>query len=635
MNDFTSQPSPDFIFGTLATDEIRLARMRAERGSINHGYRLVPADPLPGQPVTVLASTGPQLVAERVTCYYTTDGSDPQGSRGVARCGTAAELTRTYVEWDTLLWGYVTQWAGQIPGQPSGTLVRYRIEAWSDYGPSHWASEVTSVEVGKPPLGATHADLVPFNVPGDQQIWSVRRPGNYAYHVDEYTIPDWLRDTVIYQIFVDRFAPDGGAPFKQPDALTGHFGGTLHGIAERLDYLADLGVNCLWLTPIFQSPSHHGYDATDYTRVESRFGTLADLRMLIEAAHARDIRVLLDLAANHVHREHPIFQAAQADQTAPEAAWFSFTDWPEQYQSFFGVRDMPQINTDHPAAAAHLIDSARFWLAQGVDGFRLDYAIGPSHAFWSQFRAATRAVAPGSVTFGEVTEAPTLQHSYVGRMDGCLDFALMQALRQLFAFGTLGPAAFDTFLRQHLAFFGDSLVLPSFLDNHDMNRFLWVVGGDMRCLRLAALCQFTLPHPPIIYYGTEVGLSQQSDVRTPGDAGGLEQSRLPMLWAAAQDQDLLRYYRALIRLRRTVPELWRGARSTLVADDSTGLYVYRCAAGDQAAIVALNTGPNTQVLDLPRMSGSRLALASDATVTLNGRMLHLGALAGAVIWEVL
>ncbi|MBS1967616.1 MAG: DUF3459 domain-containing protein, partial [Chloroflexi bacterium SZAS-1] len=139
----------------------------------------------------------------------------------------------------------------------------------------------------------------------------------------------------------------------------------------------------------------------------------------------------------------------------------------------------------------------------------------------------------------------------------------------------------------------------------------------------------------IIYYGTEVGLSQQSDVRTPGDAGGLEQSRLPMLWAAAQDQDLLRYYRALIRLRRTVPGLWRGARSTLVADDSTGLYVYRCAAGDQAAIVALNTGPNTQVLDLPRMSGSRLALASDATVTLNGRMLHLGALAGAVIWEVL
>lgn len=595
------------MFGTLATDELRFARLRAERAGVAHGHRLIPADPQPGQPVTVQASTGPQIGAERVACYYTSDGSEPQGTRGVAQAGRAVELARIGIEWDTLLWGYVAQWAGQLPGQPADTLVRYRLEAWSECGPSHWAGEVA----GAP----------------------ARPPSSYAYHVDAERVPEWLRDAVIYQIFVDRFAPGDGGQFAQPATLAGHYGGSLRGVTEQIGYLAELGVSCLWLTPIFPSPSHHGYDATDYTSVEPRLGTLADLRALIEAAHRRNMRVVLDFVANHVYRKHPAFQAAQADAAAPEAAWFTFTRWPDAYQTFFDVRDMPQLNTDHPAAAAYLIESARFWLAQGVDGFRLDYANGPSHAFWSQFRAATRAAAPASATFGEVVETPALQRSYAGRMDGCLDFTLLEALRRLFAFDTLGPAAFDAFLRQHLAFFGAELALPSFLDNHDMNRFLWVAGGDTRRLKLAALCQFTLPHPPIIYYGTEVGLSQLSDVRAPGDAGGLEQARLPMLWGTAQDHDLLLYYRALIGLRRAAPQLWRGARTTLAADDTSGLYVYRCAAGDHAAIVALNTGLGAQTLDLPGMAGGRLVLVSAATARLSGQTLRLPALAGAVVWE--
>ena len=235
--------------------------------------------------------------------------------------------------------------------------------------------------------------------------------------------------------------------------------------------------------------------------------------------------MILDLAVNHVSSGHPAFQAAVRDRDAPEASWFTFTDWPSSYLTFFGVQDHPQINADDPGAQAYMIDSARLWLELGVDGFRCDYANGPSHAFWSVFRAATRNVSPESVTLGEVVDTPALQRSYAGRLDGCLDFLLMQAIRSAFAFGTLPPSGLDTFVRRHLAFAPTDFVLPSFLDNHDMNGFLWVVRGETRRLRLAALFQFTLPYPPIVYYGTEVGLSQDRDVRSADGSGHPEESR--------------------------------------------------------------------------------------------------------------
>jgi glycosidase len=625
------QPSADFVFGTLATDDVRIARLRADRSSIAHSQRLSPLDPQPGEAVRILATTGPQLAVTHVTCYYTLDGSDPQGARGIAVNGQAVALARSEVTWDTLLWGYVTEWAGQLPGQPASTLVRYRIEAWSDHGPSHWASEIAAIVAGEPPAGVDPTDGRLFATANQTASWPARRLGSYAYHVDEDQVPNWLRDAVIYQIFVDRFATTDGQPFATPITPSGFYGGTLRGVIERLNDLADLGVTCLWLSPIFPSPSHHGYDATDYTAIEPRLGTLDDLKALTAAAHARGMRVVLDFVVNHIHREHPVFLAAQANHAAPEANWFTFTRWPDQYLTFFDVRDMPQIDSDHPGAASYMIESARFWLGQGVDGFRLDYANGPSHAFWSQFRAATRAVAPDSITFGEVVETPALQRSYAGRMDGCLDFVLMQALRQLFIFDSMGPSAFDAFLSQHLAFFPTDFVLPSFLDNHDMNRFLWIARGDLRRLKLAALCQFTLPHPPIIYYGTEVGLSQENDVRAPGDRGGLEQSRLPMRWGEAQDHTLRGFYQQLIGLRRAQPTLWRGQRTTLLADDVRGIYAYHCAADGNAALVVLNVGDQAQVVELPAGETLQLALASAEAVAWDATKLHLPAWSGAIL----
>jgi glycosidase len=623
--DEPARVSADFVFGTLATDELRLAHLRAATAALHHGHDLEPLDPDPGQPVTVRVTLGPALDADRVTAYFTTDGADPSGSHGVATTGAAVELARTGVTWDTLAWAYRETWAGTIPGQPDGTLIRYRIEAWTERSPGGaWASEIAGVTTGQRPAGVTEADARLFAFAGE--LWPVRRRASYAVHVDRERVPDWLRDAVLYQVFVDRFATTGGAPFATPATPGGFFGGTIRGILERLDHIADLGATCVWLTPVFPSPSHHGYDTTDYLGVEPRRGPEADLRELVEAVHARGMRIVLDFVANHVSSEHPAFRAALADHDGPEARWFTFTDWPDHYLSFFGVRDHPQLDTDDPGARDHLISAGRRWLALGVDGFRCDYANGPSHGFWSRFRAATRAAAPGSALLGEIVETPALWRTYRGRLDGALDFILLQALRGAFAFGTAAPSELDAFLRRHLAFAEGDWVQPSFLDNHDMNRFLWVVRGDTRRLRLAALCQFTLPHPPIVYYGTEVGLSQARDVRYADGSGHPEESRLPMLWGEAQDRELLAFYRRLVALRRSGPARWRGERVTLTTDDAAGVYAYRV----EDATVVLNLSAAARRWAPPIGAGEPALTTDPGVVALDGA-LELPPYAGAVL----
>ena len=633
--------SADFVFGTLATDALRVAQLRAATLGVTHGHDLHPADPEPMDAVTIRVRVGPAVSADRVTAYWTTDDSDPAGHRGVAERGTALQLTLVGTSWDTLTWGYVDTWQGVIPGQPDGTLVRYRIEAWSDVAgpdaPSTWATEIGGVVAGPRPPGVSDADAAQFDF--GESLWPIRRTAGDAYHVDRERVPAWLRDAVIYQVFLDRFATSGGRPFASPATPGGFYGGTIRGLLERLDHVVDLGVTCLWLSPIFPSPSHHGYDASDYGAVEPRLGSEADLRELVAAAHGRGLRVILDFVANHVSSAHPAFGTALADRDSPEARWFTFTHWPDQYLSFFGVLDHPQLDTDDPGAREYLIESARHWLGLGVDGFRCDYAQGPSHAFWSRFRAATRAVAPKSVTIGEVVETPALQRTFVGRMDGCLDFILLGALRGFFAFGTLTASAFDAFLRRHLDTIPADFVQPSFLDNHDMNRFLWIVRGDTRRLKLAALCQLTMPGPPIVYYGTEVGLSQERDVRSADGSGHPEESRLPMPWDVKgdlardgdQNADVLAFYRAAIRLRREAGPTWRAARRTLRADDATGVYAYACGDGP-AAVVILNSGGTSQRVDLgAEAAGRTLALATDEDVTMEGTTIELPPYAGAVL----
>lgn len=537
----------DHIFGTLITDELKLIHHRSHRSGIQHNYAISPLRPLPGQPVSVFATVGHDLDADGVVCYYTLDGSQPiPSSNGAGKAVRTVNLARVRVEWDTLTWGYIETWRVEIPAQPDDTFVRYRIVAvkgGQTAAVADWPDPKYRQEI------ATHAHFSnlpsPTVVPTDPTVGKT-----FAYHVNRYQVPQWSQEAVIYHIFADRFHPGDGHEWTQTTNLRDYCGGTLWGIRDRLDYIQELGATAIWLSPTWPATSYHGYDVTDYKAVAQRLGGEDAMRALVKEAHSRGIKVLLDLVANHTSNEHPYFQEAFAKADSPYRQHFLFDQSEIGYRTFFGVRSMPQVNLSNEAARKWMIDIARFWLDDfEVDGFRLDHANGPGPEFWAEFQMACKQTNEQSFCFGEVVEPPSDYMRYTGRVDGLLDFGFNDSIRRTFGYGTTSREAFDLFLKRHLEFFKDSgLLLPTFIDNHDLTRFLHIAGEDKSKLRAAAELQFRLPGPPIVYYGTEVGMTERL-VEDRSDQ--LVGCRAPMAWGAEQDQDLLAFYKALISERRS------------------------------------------------------------------------------------
>lgn len=533
----------DFIFGTLATDELKLLNHRLLLRGVNHGHDITPLDPLPGQDVTVRVRVGMDVAVDQVALIYTTDDSVPAGSRGVASNGTVLTMTQTKVTWDSLAWGFVRHYEATLPAQVDNTVVRYIISAWADDGEEIFADYPDTKAMTE------HAAAAFFSgktAPTD--FLTVPYMQVFNYHVDTFKPPKWSDDAIIYHVFVDRFYPGDGETWKSPENLMGFFGGTLWGVRDKLDYIAELGATCIWLSPVFVSDSHHGYDALDYFNVEPRLGGNEALQAVIEGAHERGIRVLLDLACNHISSRHEIFQSALNDPNSPYRNWFTFDDSELGYRAFFGVADLPELNVRNAEAKAWMIGIAEYWLREyQIDGYRLDYAHGCGPDFWTDFRKACRAINPETLIFGEIVEAPDAQIKYHGRLDGALDFQAEDVLRKRYAWGTMTEAEFERFMAGHEAYYPADFVMPTFFDNHDMDRFLFIAEGDKDKLKRVAERQFAMRGIPVIYYGTEVGLTQDNSAK---DGWGLEVSRMPMLWGEAQDKDLLQFYKDLINKRK-------------------------------------------------------------------------------------
>lgn len=564
----------DFVFGGIEADEQRLlATERDARAGIRHFHAITPPDPAPGESVRLVVQVGPDVAIDRVTVYVTTDGALPAGSQGVAQQGLAVHLNPIATRWEPLIWDYVTLWEGELPGQPAGTLVQYVIEGWRSFDPplSVWSRE--------------------------QRIDRTSEARTlYGYHVDDFATPAWAHRAIVYHVFVDRFTGVENR-WLEPGEMEHFAGGTLRGVIERLDYIAALGVTALWISPVFVTESYHGYDTTDYFNVDPRFGSNADLLELFEQAHARNLRVILDFVANHTSVQFAPFVEALNDPSSEYRRWFSFDPAYEHgYRTFFGVAAMPQLDADLPAVRAFLSKAAQHWLVAGADGLRLDYAAGPSHVFWSSFRAACRQVKPDCWLFGEVTRAGDMLRTYSGRLDGCLDFSFCRAVRMLCAQPqpAMTLSQFANQVQASQRFFDADFTQPAFIDNHDMNRFLWAAGNDRRRLRLALALLFGLGGSPCLYYGTEVGLGQP---RAKGP--WREEARHPMLWGEAQDRDLLRYTTQLIDFRRRHPALSDGVITTHYLDDAAGVWLVERRSQAQSVWLAVNLSATPQQLALP------------------------------------
>lgn len=564
----------DFVFGKLESDENTLQRERQQWSGIRHSYAIDPLDPLPGQAVTLTVTVGRDVLVDRVAAYVTTNGSEPMGSRGQAENGVVYLLHRVETCFQPLYWDYAEVWQGEIPGQPEGTHVRYRIEGWlnAGAGPSHWSNE--------------------------QRIDGTSEPVTlYGYVVDRYAPPAWTHEAILYQVLVDRFAPVP-AGWLEPEEMEGFVGGNLRGVIEALDYVADLGVTGIYLTPVFRIGSYHGYDTVDYLEIDPRFGTRADLVELVEGAHARGLRVILDFVANHSSDRFPPFREALANPDSPYRQWYSFDpSYQHGYRCFFTAANMPQFNHDDPAARGFLLDAARYWLTEfGVDGYRLDYAAGPSHDFWSAFGQACKEANPECWIFGEITLGSNWLRTYAGRLDGCLDFGFTRQIRLLCGQGgALVPISrFAAMVERTQRFFPPGFTRPAFIDNHDMNRFLWAASGSKQLLRMASALLLAFGGSPIIYYGTEVGLGQP---RAKGHYR--EEARHPMLWGDDQDQKLLGWFREAIAMRRNHGALAYGPVVTLALDDERGLWLAERSHGDDRVLIAVNSSTEAQDAGLP------------------------------------
>lgn len=582
-------PAQDFLFGQYATDEKTLEIIRSLRRGIHHANHTTPQRPRANHPVTLHITVGPESPVERLLVIYSTDGDPIARSPHDISHGIVVEATLQSVEWNTPIWGYLHHYVVTLPPLPLGTRVSYLVMGWSALEQrAHFADSADSYA-----HGATR----------------------FVYHLHEFGPPSWAYDAVFYQIFLDRFHPAPAEKFPTGLKANDIWGGTLAGVRDALPYLHQLGVTALWLSPIYPSDSHHGYDVRDYRSVNPRLGTLEEMRALVREVHALGMHIILDFVPNHTASDFPIFQEAITDPDSRYRDWFYFRDYPHSYEAFFDLPTLPKLNADHPDARDYLIDAAKFWVAEvGVDGFRMDHAHGTSVGFWSDFHAALKQVAPDTFTIGEITETANYLRQYRGRLDGVLDFLWLQVARRFFLYDGLSAPAFEHFLRGHEIFFDDPAFLrPTFLDNHDMNRFLWSAQGDVRRLKLAALCQFTQSAPPIIYYGTEVGVTQARDVQQGGFAI-LEESRSPMAWGEAQHADLLDFYRRLIQFRRSHPATYRGERQPLLATQHGVLAFARYYEGSLSLTILNNSdAPHAVTLDLGKIGIRATALGEITT----------------------
>ncbi len=470
---------------------------------------------------------------------------------------------------------------------------------------------------------------------------------------EKYTGPareGWWNDAVFYEVFVRSFADSTRGP------LAGDGIGDIRGLIERLDYLndgdsktdTDLGVTALWLMPVTQSPSYHGYDTTDYLAVNDKYGTAEDFKELMAECHKRGIRVVIDLVLNHCSDKHPWFQAAK-DKTDPKHDWFIWNekrpDWkgpwnqtvwhplsPAKgrgggdasagigpwYYGCFG-RNMPDLNFANPAVTTEMHGVVRYWLdGMGVDGFRLDAIrhliedgehqdnTPQTHAWLREFYTNYKQRKPEAFVVGEVWSSTDVISTYVGdQMDTAFEFQLAGALMQGVKSGNakeLGSAlerTWKSFPRNQFA---------TFLTNHDQARVMTELKGDASKARLAAGLLMTLPGVPFIYYGEEIGMSgpkPDEKIRTPmqwepGAGVGFttgkpwqtpnaDATERNVRAESADTGSLLSFYRRMIRLRRETPALRRGDFE-LVPTGSDRVLAFERREGDQRVLVVANVG---------------------------------------------
>lgn len=483
------------------------------------------------------------------------------------------------------------------------------------------------------------------------------------------TIPGWVQDAVFYQIFPDRFAksprnPSGSLPFEtwdSPPTVHGFKGGDLYGIVEKLDYLQDLGITALYLNPVFESASNHRYHTYDYYHVDPLLGGNAALRELIDQAHERNIRVILDGVFNHASRGFWQFHhVLENGSGSPYHDWFYFDTarlqgrrrwgaYPTQeemealrngedslkaigYRGWWNMPALPKLNTNTPAVRNYLFDVAKYWIEFGADGWRLDVPGDiDDDSFWQEFRYRVRQVNSEAYIVGEIWDEA--QRWLQGdQFDAVMNYQLTKPIIAFCGGKHLNLHVLHQQTNYHSIRHGIdahefanqvdhnfNLYRPdityaqlNLLGSHDTPRFLSCASGSKDSLKLAFLFLLTYPGAPCIYYGDEVGVDGEHD----------PYCRKSFPWDESKwDKDVRTTVKELVALRRENDALRRGDYRRLWSTD--GIFVFSRSHEGRTFVVALNTSDmNRQAhvtFDPSEVPSVRFGKANDISIA-EGRL---------------
>ena len=437
----------------------------------------------------------------------------------------------------------------------------------------------------------------------------------FLHGVDVFAPPEWVKDTVWYQIFPERFAngdpandPEGVLPWgSAPPSPTNWFGGDLQGIIDHLDYLEALGVNGIYLTPIFQASSNHKYDTMDYFRIDRHFGDAETLRRLVAACHDRGIRVMLDAVFNHCGFAFPPFQdVLKKGERSKFKDWFHLRAFPVEtdppnYETFAFTPLMPKLNTENPEVQNYLLDVAAYWIREcDIDGWRLDVANEVDHAFWRAFRRHVKALKPDLYILGEVWHdaMPWLEGD---QFDAVMNYRFTAAALDFIASRKRDARAFQNEVVHLLYSYPQTVthVWFNLLGSHDTERILTACGGRVADVKLLFALLMTFPGTPCIYYGDEIGMEGGND---PG-------CRACMKWAESeQNPELKETVQRLIRLRKTHDVLRNGGELSFIESGCPDVAAFGRTSEACAALVFINRGGEAAEVALPEWARGKRAV---------------------------
>jgi cyclomaltodextrinase / maltogenic alpha-amylase / neopullulanase len=444
-------------------------------------------------------------------------------------------------------------------------------------------------------------------------------------------VPSWVQDAVFYQIFPDRFArserlpkPSGLLPWNTAPTDQGYHGGDLWGVAEHLDYLVELGITAIYLNPIFQSASNHRYHTHDYEKIDPLLGGNLAFRALMEEAHRRGLRVILDGVFNHASRGFLQFNdILENGPNSPWVDWFHIQGWPlapydgehpANYIGWLGHRELPKFNTDNPQVREFIMQIGERWIRDyDIDGWRLDVPAEITTAgFWEEFRRRVRAVKRDAYLVGEIWRNAS-DWLRGDRFDASMNYLFAAATiaftaghrvsrtlvqnRSYDPYPGIDAREFARRIDHLLQLYDWDVTKAQFnlLDSHDTPRLLSLARGDKATVRLATLFQMTFPGAPCVYYGDEIALRGTEAYDEPHQDRDV---RWPFPWddLSRWDRDMLAFFRKAIALRHTHPVLRHGRYKTLYAQDHC--YAFARYDSDETLVVVINAGDETANVSL-------------------------------------